>query len=63
MTDAVYTLEGIRKSYEGRRVVDIEALEVRRGEFLAVGGPRGAGKSTPLRLMNFLGLPGEGRPH
>ena len=63
MTDAVYTLEGIRKSYEGRRVVDIEALEVRRGEFLAVVGPSGAGKSTLLRLMNFLEFADEGRLH
>jgi len=61
MSEAVFTLEGIRKSYEGRRVVDIQALEVRRGEFLAVVGPSGAGKSTLLRLLNFLEYADEGR--
>lgn len=61
MSQAVYTLEKVRKSYEGRRVVDIEALEVQRGEFLALVGPSGAGKSTLLRLMNFLEYADEGR--
>lgn len=52
--DALYRLEHVRKEYAGRIIVDIEQMEVRRGEILALVGPSGAGKSTLLRLLNFL---------
>lgn len=45
---------GLVRSYGGRRVVDIERLDVRQGEVVAVLGPNGAGKSTLFRLL--LGL-------
>ena len=60
MDALVYCLEGLRKSYEGRAVVDVERLEVRAGEVLALVGPSGAGKSTLLRLLNFLEPPTAG---
>jgi tungstate transport system ATP-binding protein len=53
----VYQLTGIRQVYNGRTVLDIDRLEVRRGEVLALVGPSGAGKSTLLRLLNFLETP------
>jgi tungstate transport system ATP-binding protein len=56
----VYRLEGVQKSYAGRCVLEIERLEVRRGEVLALVGPSGAGKSTLLRLLNFLETPEQG---
>lgn len=59
--EVVYRLEGVRKVYAGRLVLNIEALTVRRGEILAVLGPSGAGKSTLLRLLNFLEQPDAGR--
>lgn len=53
--------ERLRRSYGGRRVVDIDALDVRRGEVLAVLGPNGAGKSTLFRLLLLLERPDRGR--
>jgi tungstate transport system ATP-binding protein len=63
MTDgvAVYRLEAVRHRYAERVVLDIDALEVRRGETLAVIGPSGSGKSTLLRLLQFLERPTSGR--
>jgi tungstate transport system ATP-binding protein len=60
MDSPAYSLEGLRKSYDGRTVVDIARLEVRGGEILALVGPSGAGKSTLLRLLNFLEPPTAG---
>jgi len=61
MTDALYTLESIRHRYGARLVLDIDRLEVRRGETLAFIGPSGSGKSTLLRLMQFIERPTAGR--
>ena len=58
--ETMYVLEGVQKFYDGRCVLDVAHLEVRRGEILAVVGPSGAGKSTLLRLLNFLEPPDRG---
>jgi tungstate transport system ATP-binding protein len=60
MDAPIYALENLRKSYDGRDVVDLEHLEVQRGEVLALVGPSGTGKSTLLRLLNFLEPPTAG---
>jgi tungstate transport system ATP-binding protein len=60
MSDIVYHLEQVTKSYNGRRVLQVDSLDIRRGEILAVVGPSGAGKSTLLRLLNFLEPPTSG---
>jgi len=58
---AVYRLESIRHRYAERVVLDIDRLEVGRGETLAIIGPSGSGKSTLLRLLQFLERPTAGR--
>ena len=60
MTEAIYKIEGLKKEYAGRVVVDIARLEIRAGEIFAIVGPSGAGKSTLLRLLNFLEIPSAG---
>jgi tungstate transport system ATP-binding protein len=63
MSETVYRLRQVAKEYEGRRVLHIEGLDIRRGEIFALVGPSGAGKSTLLRLLNFLESPTSGRIH
>ena len=58
---ALYRLEGVRHHYGDRVVLDIDQLDVRRGETLAIVGPSGCGKSTLLRLLQFLERPTPGR--
>jgi tungstate transport system ATP-binding protein len=60
MSEAIYRLHQVTKVYEGRTVLDVDGLEVHRGETLALVGPSGAGKSTLLRLLNFLEPPSTG---
>ncbi len=60
MSEIVYQLQQVTKTYNGRCVLQIDSLDIRQGEFLAVVGPSGAGKSTLLRLLNFLERPTSG---
>jgi molybdopterin-binding protein len=48
------------RSYEGRRVVDVEHLSVDEGLMVAILGPNGAGKSTLFRLLSLLEEPDGG---
>jgi tungstate transport system ATP-binding protein len=61
MSEFVYQLRDVTKEYNGRRVLQVDRLDIRRGEVLALVGPSGAGKSTTLRLLNFLEPPTSGR--
>ena len=54
-------LEGLTKSFGGKRAVDQVSLVVPTGQMVGVIGRSGAGKSTLLRMINRLGEPTEGR--
>ncbi len=56
-------LEGVTKSYGGRRVIDALDLDVAAGETVALIGPSGCGKSTALRLLLGLAVPEAGKVH
>jgi len=53
-------VEGVRRELGGRRVVDVDHLEVHPGELLVLVGPSGCGKSTLLRIIAGLDVPQEG---
>jgi len=52
--DALIRLRGVSLGYGGRPVLPPIDLEVQRGDFLALVGPNGSGKTTILRAL--LGL-------
>lgn len=57
---SLYQLRNIQHCYGERAVLDLPALDIERGEVLALVGPSGAGKSTLLRLLQFLETPTRG---
>jgi ABC-type sugar transport system ATPase subunit len=60
MTDTLVSVQGLSQSYDGRRVLSVDKLELHEGEILAIVGPNGSGKSTLLRLINLLEKPTAG---
>jgi tungstate transport system ATP-binding protein len=56
-----YRLEQLTQSYGAQPVLQVDRLEVMRGELLCLVGPTGAGKSTLLRLLAALEAPRSGR--
>jgi sulfonate transport system ATP-binding protein len=59
--DTVVEITGLRRAFDGRVVLDGLDLTIRRGEFVALIGRSGTGKSTLLRGLAGLdsGLEGE----
>jgi tungstate transport system ATP-binding protein len=53
--------ENLSKEYRGKRVLDIDLLQIREGTITAVIGPSGSGKSTLLRILNLLEKPSRGK--
>jgi ATPase subunit of ABC transporter with duplicated ATPase domains len=44
-------VEGLRKSFDGRMVLDGVDLHLRHGERVVLTGPNGGGKSTLLKIV------------
>ncbi len=63
--DALIKLDGIQKVFlteevETHALSDVH-LEVRQGEYVAIGGPSGCGKTTLLSILGLLDAPSSGR--
>ncbi|WP_243547285.1 metal ABC transporter ATP-binding protein [Pseudodesulfovibrio tunisiensis] len=60
MSDTIIAMRDVCFAYNGPRVLDNVTLTVRRGDFMAMLGPNGGGKSTLLKLMLGLIRPDSG---
>lgn len=56
----LYTLKNLVKSYEGRKVLDLEMLTIEKGRIYGLIGPNGAGKTTFLEILAFILNPDNG---
>jgi len=54
-------IEGLKKSYNDRRIVDGASISVNRGEIVGLLGPNGAGKTTTFYMTVGIVRPDEGR--
>ncbi|TRV78517.1 ABC transporter ATP-binding protein [Streptomyces sp. 130] len=57
---AVIEVNGVRKSYAGRPVVDGVTFSVQEGEIFGILGPNGAGKTTTVECVAGLRVPDAG---
>ncbi|MET8855831.1 ABC transporter ATP-binding protein [Streptomyces sp. NPDC004579] len=58
---SVIEVSGLRKSYDGRTVVDDVSFRVEEGEIFGILGPNGAGKTTTVECVEGLRVPDAGR--
>lgn len=60
MNETVLELHDVAVTYDGRTVLDVPQMTVRRGEILTLLGGNGSGKTTLLRLLGLLVRPARG---
>jgi len=60
VADHVISLQDVTFSYNGAPVLEQVNLEIERGDFTAVLGPNGGGKSTLIKLLLGLIIPQRG---
>jgi len=58
---ALIEARGLRKTYEGRVLLDGVDLRLESGTLTTLGGPSGGGKTTLLRILGLLTEPDDGR--
>lgn len=56
----IYELQGLKKVFGERTVLQINHLQIHRGTIYAIIGPIGSGKTTLLHLLSGLDQPTEG---
>ena len=61
MAKKVLQVEGLVKSFAGRKILNDVSLDVNEGERLAIIGPSGAGKSVLIKCIAGLILPDSGK--
>lgn len=63
MIDNIHLLEieNLRKSYDGKMVVDGVNMKIKRGEVVGLLGPNGAGKTTTFYMVVGMLQPEEGK--
>ncbi|MCL2366996.1 MAG: ABC-F family ATP-binding cassette domain-containing protein [Oscillospiraceae bacterium] len=49
--DEVLVVRNLEKSFDGRKLIDIQELEVRGGERIAIIGDNGSGKTTLIKII------------
>lgn len=59
-SEILISLRDISRTWEGRTVLGDINLDVRRGDFIAITGPNGGGKTTLLRIILKLLKPSTG---
>jgi ABC-2 type transport system ATP-binding protein len=59
--DIAIEVEGLTKSFDGRKVVRNLSMRVKRGAIYGFLGPNGSGKTTTIRMLCGLLTPDEGR--
>lgn len=57
----LYSFRNLKKVYDGRTVLDLPHLSIRKGKIYALLGPNGSGKTTLLHILGFLSSPTAGR--
>jgi len=60
LPEAVVRIEGLRKAFDGRTVLDDVHLTIGRGRIVSVIGQSGGGKTTLMRCVNLLEQPEHG---
>ncbi|SNQ61029.1 ABC transporter ATP-binding protein [Candidatus Methanoperedens nitratireducens] len=61
MAEELIRIQSLCKSFGNKEVLKNVSLVINRGEIFALIGPSGMGKTTLLRILNFLETPSDGK--
>lgn len=56
----LFNIMGLKKEYNGKRVLDIDKLTLKEGKIYVLFGPNGSGKTTLLEILALLTPPTNG---